>query len=1267
MEYAEFVVIDTAITFDCNANTPPCIDIRGWIFDDNSGYHGATGVASGAIRFAYDPLWSCVPVGTIIVIYNNSDPNTSMPAVDVSLSDGNCVIVAPVVSNYFDRNPGTPGALACSYPATGWVANGDWTTTALANSGDCARVVDLSGCEVFSLCYASANSNTLIYFNSGGSGSDNVWYFNNGDPYSQANWSEGCADPTTCGANNQTPGAPNNAANAAYIGQFNNNCMPITPLTTSAAVFNAACGCDATVSVSTSGSIGPYTYSWFDQSFASINQSTATVNNLCPGIYHIIVESSIHCIDTLQVNVVSPVTINPQLNVTPVSCSGLSDGSATVNPSGGIAPYTISWSPAPGSGQGTGSAGGLAAGGYSVSITDAAGCQINELFQVASPAALLLPALIETPISCAGSCNAELSANPSGGTGAYTFAWSDGSVASSASQLCAGNYSVTVSDANGCTATTSTAITDPPAIVLDLIHTNAVCGQNNGSATANVSGGTVSGAYSYIWFDAAFNLLPPTATQNNLSPGDYTVVVGDDNGCSTSGTVSVLQPGSPLLSENHSNILCFGDGNGSIDLSINGIPPYTISWTGPGGFASSSEDIGSLQAGLYSVSVIDSGACPASISISITEPLPIQALIASSDQNCQGINDGSITASASGGIAPYLFSLDGINFNANGNYTGLTAGNYMLTISDDFGCSMDTSITIGAPAAFSAVITTSDAGCFAECNGTAQVSISGTGPFSIAWNNGQPASDTLVANLCAGNVTVSISNSSNCVIALSDSIYAFPEISFSSVDLQQNICFGDCLGGIQSVASHAITYSIDAGLTVQPNGDFSGLCAGTYTLMAFDSNACFIDTLVIITEPSALDVSAGSDQLLCAGQSVSFNAAATGGNAPYTFNWGNGNNNASLTFTSTADTSVCVTASDSNGCFSMQSCANLILYPALLLTVSNDTLVCEGSSVNLTASLSGGSGAPYTTQWTNNGNLLSSGQTLVFAPVQNESVVFTASDACTSISDTVSLNVITIPVPVIAADVTSGCAPLTVHFNESSGIAGGDCEWTFGSVGANDDCSATSFTFTQPGCYDISYSLINTNGCISTVTQSQMICVADDPLAEFFVSSNSVSSYNNTVEMNNTSLGADTYSWTLNGEFFSQQTHPSVDLPAELETVYEICLTVTNSSACSDSTCRTVEVIPDLAVYVPNAFTPNSDAANNSFGPLVSGNTDEYHFMIFDRWGTLLFESFTPGELWDGTYKGIPSQIDTYVWTLMLFVENPGKEYLYRGHVTLFR
>ena len=349
-EYVEFVVVSDAVTYDCAASSPPCIDIRGWIFDDNSGYHSVgEGVAPGAVRFANVPFWSCLPLGTIIVIYNNAETNTSIPGPDVSMADGNCRLIVPLNDPaYFEFNATTPGDVACSYPALGWGTDPSPTwgsNTVLANTGDCARIVDLSGCEVFSVCYAAADSNNLIYFASGGSGSDNVWYFNDGNPNDQSNWSEGCADPSTCGANVQTPGAPNNPANAAYIAQFNNGCTPITPVSGTTVVDNhEQCGCDGEATASGSGSIGPYTYEWFDATMTPIGQTTGTATGLCPGNYFVTITSSIDC------DVTQSITINPgsgtptyTISYTDPSACGISDGTIIISGLIAATDYTVSY------------------------------------------------------------------------------------------------------------------------------------------------------------------------------------------------------------------------------------------------------------------------------------------------------------------------------------------------------------------------------------------------------------------------------------------------------------------------------------------------------------------------------------------------------------------------------------------------------------------------------------------------------------------------------------------------------------------------------------------------------------------------------------------------------------------------------------------------------------------------------------------------------------------------------------------------------------
>lgn len=350
MEYVEFVVVDTSVTYDCASGLPPSIDIRGWIFDDNSGYHGSTGVAAGAVRFSFDNTWAVVPLGTIILIYNDADPNPELPADDISMSDGNCQIVAPISNTtLFESNATTPGAIACSYPATGWTPGGDWSNTLLRNGGDCARIVDLSGCEVFSVCWGDNNLNTQIYFAGGAtsatSSTNTVYYFNDVDPEVQANWSIGCADPVSCGVQEQTPGAPNNALNAAFISAFNNGCSPIPPISASAVIDNeASCDCDAQATAIGSGSIPGYTYLWMDNTYSPIGQTDATAIDLCGGTtYYVEITSSIGCIDTAAITL-APTPPDVQLAVSGQTICAGEASVVTVTPSD-AGDGEILWSP----------------------------------------------------------------------------------------------------------------------------------------------------------------------------------------------------------------------------------------------------------------------------------------------------------------------------------------------------------------------------------------------------------------------------------------------------------------------------------------------------------------------------------------------------------------------------------------------------------------------------------------------------------------------------------------------------------------------------------------------------------------------------------------------------------------------------------------------------------------------------------------------------------------------------------------------------------
>lgn len=543
-EYVELIVIDNSVVYDCQNTQPPCIDIRGWIFDDNSGYHGTSGIATGAIRFSFDNLWSCVPLGTIILIYNGADPNSELPPDDLSLNDGNCRIVAPVNNaSLFDGNLTTPGAVACSYPATGWTPGGDWMNTLLANGGDCARIVDVAGCEVFSVCWGSNNQNNQIYFSGGStsatSATNTVYYFNGNDPTVQSNWTVGCADVSACGVENQTPGAPNNPANTAYIGQFNNNCMPITPLVATAGVDNnATCVCNGQATASGSGSIPGYTYEWYDNSFLPIGQSVATATNLCAGTYNVIITSSIGCLDTAQVTITGSNVVSVAVNSESI-CEGESlTLTGTPSSPGG----TFLWSP---TGEST----------ASISVSPATTSTYTVYYSVGAciDSADAIVTVNPAPVIDAGSdltlCSGESATlSASGGT---TYAWDNGITNGTAFTPSLGTTVYTVTGtANGCSATDMVSVT-----VLANPTVNASFTPTSGIAPLDVDFSNLSsGGTSYSWnFGNGQTAVTGSTTgvSTTYEAGIYTITLIASNGSCQStwtGLIEVLL-GDPVVIE----------------------------------------------------------------------------------------------------------------------------------------------------------------------------------------------------------------------------------------------------------------------------------------------------------------------------------------------------------------------------------------------------------------------------------------------------------------------------------------------------------------------------------------------------------------------------------------------------------------------------------------------------------------------------------------------------------------------------------------------
>ncbi len=275
------------------------------------------------------------------------------------------------------------------------------------------------------------------------------------------------------------------------------------------------------------------TYSW---SFPGGTPSSSTAQNptgitwSTPGSYTVtqtVTQGS--CTATYsQIITVYP---NPTATITPtnVTCYGACNGSAIASGSGGSGTYTYQWN----TGATSQSINSLCPGTYTVTVTDAYGCRGTASVTITQPSALSLTATRTNP-TCNGYCNGTANVSVSGGIGPFSYAWSNSGNTQSISGLCAGTYTVTVSDlaSSGCTQTANVVLIDPPAMVLSTSKVDATCGANNGSATVTIiSGGTPN--YSYAWSNGATtnNTSSTTNTITNLSAGAYTVTVTDGNGC----------------------------------------------------------------------------------------------------------------------------------------------------------------------------------------------------------------------------------------------------------------------------------------------------------------------------------------------------------------------------------------------------------------------------------------------------------------------------------------------------------------------------------------------------------------------------------------------------------------------------------------------------------------------------------------------------------------------------------------------------------------
>ncbi|TAL63426.1 MAG: PKD domain-containing protein [Bacteroidetes bacterium] len=434
----------------------------------------------------------------------------------------------------------------------------------------------------------------------------------------------------------------------------------------------------ATVNV-TSGEL-PYTYLWND----IYAQTTAMATGLSAGTYNVVVTDGFGCPTNLVLQLNDPAPIVLSDAITNAVC-GIANGSATVTiTSGGTAPYSYLWT----NGSTTSTASGLAYGQYVIDVTDALGCSSVLNVSISENGGATVAGNSVTDILCNGLATGGIDISVTGGTPPYIYAWSNGSTVQDPTGLAAGTYSVLVTDGGSCVATYNASVAEPDAVAVSTTVDNPpTCGNFDGSTSASATGGTAP--YTYLWDSNTGSQTTQIAT--GLPAGSYSVVITDANGCSGNSFASLSNSNAPVLSAVITDVSCFGGSNGAINLSVvGGTPSYLYTWNvSPP--QTNSQNINNLAAGTYFVSVNDKMGCLSFQLYTVAQPAVLTATVANTGATC-GNNDGTATASASGGNASYNYLWN--NGQTTQTATGLALGNYSVTVLDGKGCSISSTTSI---------------------------------------------------------------------------------------------------------------------------------------------------------------------------------------------------------------------------------------------------------------------------------------------------------------------------------------------------------------------------------------------------------------------------------------------------------------------------------------------------------------------------------------------------------------------------------------------
>ena len=994
-----------------------------------------------------------------------------------------------------------------------------------------------------------------------------------------------------------------------------NGCTAATSRTVTVNTLPTASITPTTVSICTGATAtltanGGISYSWSNAATtAAIMVSPATTS-----AYTVTITDASGCTATASRTIT--VNASPPASVSPSSVSVCNGSSATLTASGGT---SYSWSNAAITSAITVTP--VATTTYSVTVTDANSCSATASATVnvnTLPVAAISPATVAI---CSGA-SAALTA--SGGT---SYSWSNAATTASITVNPATTtaYSVTVTDANGCTAAVSRTVTVNPLPTTSITPaTVSIC--NGASATLTAGGGTL-----YSWSNGATS---PSITVNPSASATYSVTITDNNGCTGTASRGVTVNVNPTAGISPA-ALAICSGTNSI-LTASGGTAY--SWSNAATTAST--NISPAVSTSYSVTVSNANNCTAAATRLVTvNPLPTASVTPVASSICPG---GSALLTASGGIS-YLWNNAATT--ASITVSPAATASYSVSVTDANGC---TASATGNVTVNPLPIASISPAAAAICEG-ASATLTANGGASYSWSNAATTASITVSPATASAYSVTATDVNGCSGTASSTVNVNSNPVITVAPATNNICAGQ---SITLTASGAALYSWSnaaSGTTIS----ITPFISANYSVTGTDANGCSGTGSASVSVTQSITASATAADVSCSnGSDGAVDITFSGGQAPYTFIWSNGATTQNLSNVAAGNYSF--TMNDNTGCGATTSAVVSEPSAITIAGMLQDASCNGGSDGSINLSAAGGT-QPFSYQWSD-GNL---NEDRVNLSAGNYSVIITDANVCTAsedflVAEPARLNLISTEIdPTCEMNGNDG----SISLDANGGTPPYSYLWSNGGTSDfNQNLTASNYTVTvtdDNGCtvyesYTLSYQYVFS----VDAGQPATIVIGESTILKYVISG---------------TAGNVSGSWTPTESL--EDCDINCDAPVaspEITTLYTV--TVTNADGCPETDTVRVYVVEQPEIAAPNAFTPNGDGVNDDFEIYGELETiDFFQAQVYNRWGEKIFESGNPDFKWNGSYRGKALEPDVFVYQIRMSTLSDPEIKVKKGSVTLLR